>query len=495
MKRSLSMVSACLSALLLVAPVEAQYGGGGGGGGFGGGGVHIDPDGVIRIGSPRKRPGKRPAAPNLSAELAARSDLRKVSLRRLDEQARAALDAGTPISNDVRLMAGLVKVEYVIFDRDNRDVLVAGPAEGCKIARDGRVVGVTSNRPMLRLEDLACALRNVLTGPGNVSCSIDLQARGLAALARATPDRPLPTSRREARAAREKVARLIDVQTVRTGGVPDGSRFALVMIEADYLMKRVAMGLRKTPGIKTHLDSLVALTDQGVGRPNLVRWWFTPSYEPFLTNEERTIFKLRGQALKLLNEEEFVDANGRRRGTGQPSAADEFSESFTDRLPKLEAKMAPFADLHNLFDLMMVAGLIRKQGAGDWLADSALLDPARFEIPTTDQPRFAEPVVTIDFERSKKKLRFVYAYGGVSIEPGRVGALTNPQVDAGGELASLAPALGASLPALPATESDSTSGNDSGREADQSARGDRDLGPARSLVRWWTDVKLADSDK
>jgi len=39
--------------------------------------------------------------------------------------------------------------------------VLAGPGEGWKVADDGNVVGVTTGRPVLRLEDLLIALRSV----------------------------------------------------------------------------------------------------------------------------------------------------------------------------------------------------------------------------------------------------------------------------------------------------------------------------------------------
>lgn len=413
--------------LWLAAPALAQFGGGGMGGGMGGGyggggGVYIDPQGVIRAltEAPAGRP--RPSMPRIDADLAARSDLRQISLRRLDAELRELGRAGLAVPAEMALLAGLTKVEYILIDREQDDVLIAGPAEGWEYGPDGREVGRTTRRPVLHLEDLVVALRCVLGGPGEASCSMDPQRAGLEGLQRFLGQNRLDINDpRGSERFAEGIAKAYGLQTIQTGGVPEGSRFALVMIEADYRMKRIAVGLEKVAGVTSHLDVLSDLAAQGAQGERMARWWFTPDYDAIRTNEAGTLFQLVGRGVKLQNEEVLIDRQGGRQGTGKASADwDRFSDSFSQRFPELEAKDPVFADLHNLFDLMMVAGLVRFQGRSSWLADSTLLDPAAHAVPTRRQPKLAEPVVNVIVNRQGRKYLANWAYGGVSVRPASV---------------------------------------------------------------------------
>jgi hypothetical protein len=196
------------------------------------------------------------------------------------------------------------------------------------------------------------------------------------------------------------------------------------MIDADYRMKRMAMGLEKVTGLTTHLDTIAELNDGSPStRTPLARWWFTASYDAVVSDPDQNVFRFVGQGMKLLNEEVFVDREGNRTGSGRSSANwDKFSQGFSKLLPKLEEKFTVFADLHNLYDLTMVAGLIRQQGAGDWFNGSALLDESAFAIPSGNAPKFAEPVVTVKrTKRSASGDRYLnlisLALGGVSMRP------------------------------------------------------------------------------
>lgn len=393
------------------APVFAQLDGG-----LGQGGIYVDPEGVLRAtGRPSRGKIQKPVIPE---DVASASQLRRVSLKALDQQIRKA---GGEIPDDVWLLAGITKVQYLIFDREREDIWLAGPAEGWQIDAEGRHVGIDSGCPTLHLDDLAAALRCVLQGQGYAECSIDPQREGLAAIQRY--ELPAPTNRREAMPHVKEIEELYGLQTVRTSGVPEGSRFARVMIEADYRMKRMAMEAERVANLPSHLDVLASMVEQGISRQDvLARWWFAPFYTAIISNDDATVFQLQGQGVRLLNEAVFLDRTGARAGSGSASPEwDRFSKTFTDRFPAIEEKLPVFADLHNLFDLMMVAALIRSQNVGGWLRESALLDEGVLPLPLATQPTFAEPVVNFKLHsKSQGRQRIVYstyAWGGVAMDP------------------------------------------------------------------------------
>ena len=405
-------------------------GGGFGGGGLGGGGmggVYMDAEGVVRALKKKPKIAKSKASP-LAADIAKRSDLRQVSLKNIDAQLRKHLAEGgsaAKLPEELRTMAGLYRIDYLVLDRKNHDVLLCGPAEGWVRDVDGRAIGKTSKRPALDVADVAVALRCVLSGDGEIKCSIDPKKSGLAKALDYEMPAGVTGDKAEAEQIRSEIEERLGMQVVTTGGVPTGSRFARAIVDADYRMKRIAMGIDRVPGLYTHLDAVSDIITTGVKKTNLARWWFTPNYEGVECDADHTTFRLLGQAMKLLNEEELVDESGNRTGTGHSGAKwDRFSQAFTQMLPQLEKNHTAFADLHNLYDLSMIAGVVKKEDCGDWLRGSALLDDKMFAIPTEIQPKFAEPVVTTRFIKRNKggeaRLFIGVALGGVSMNPSSV---------------------------------------------------------------------------
>src|SRR3989337_1461722 len=114
------------------------------------------------------------------ADLNRSAELRFVSLRRLESEIAKAHKLGQPLPDAVRYLAGLQRVRYVLVYPDQHDIVLAGPAEGWRIDSLGNVVGASTGRPVLTLDDLMVALRasesSNMTG---ISCSIDPSPEGL----------------------------------------------------------------------------------------------------------------------------------------------------------------------------------------------------------------------------------------------------------------------------------------------------------------------------
>ena len=145
----------------------------------------INPQGVlkvqhfdIRLTQKRIQEARQVLDPNVARQ----SELRKVSLTRLEAEIAKRLEAGEGVSEDMRYLAGLSSIDYVFFYPESGDIVVAGPAEGYAVDPSGRPVGVTSGRAVLELQDLIVALRSF--GPAGkkantVGVSIDPTQEGL----------------------------------------------------------------------------------------------------------------------------------------------------------------------------------------------------------------------------------------------------------------------------------------------------------------------------
>src|SRR6188508_2608150 len=148
------------------------------------GGVKIDTDGVVsnpQVGELKQlQAAWQKGLQQIPADLEKWTDLRFVSLKQLESEIAAARAAGKPLPDAVRYMAGLQRVRYVLVYPDKQDIVLAGPAEGWKVDSLGSVVGATSNRPVLTLEDLMVALRVAeSSNRDGISCSIDPTPEGL----------------------------------------------------------------------------------------------------------------------------------------------------------------------------------------------------------------------------------------------------------------------------------------------------------------------------
>lgn len=353
---------------------HAQGGGGGGQQGGGGNlagvaGVVIDAQGVLAKVFVNDPGGKqtleriRAAKASLNADVAQPSELRKVSLNRLERAIEARLAAHGQLTDEMHHLAGLTRIQYVFFYPESGDIVIAGPAEGWFEDLTGRVVGLASGRPMLELEDLVVALRTFPPGESEgpvVGCSIDPTQEGLARMqdflraygSHATPD--------QTEFIVEKLRTSLGLQQVRVLGVPPDTHFAQVMVEADYRMKLIGIGLERPP------VKMVRYVDRAnpsqVNRNALARWYFTPDYQCVRVSDDKLAMELVGEGVKLVGENEVVGADGQRsRAAGSSRASELFVKSFTEKYPELARKSPVYAQLRNLIDMAVAAAFIQQQ--------------------------------------------------------------------------------------------------------------------------------------
>jgi hypothetical protein len=203
-----------------------------------------------------------------------------------------------------------------------------------------------------------------------------------------------------------------------------------------------------------------------------------PFYEPILSNPDGTVYKFRGQSVRLETEEMSVDGSGRLRGLGGATAdLQRFADTFTKLFPNLEASNTVFAELRNLYDLMMVAGLFKHTGRQAWLNELSLLDVTRFATAESSTIREADPVVSTKFSsrmeqrngQQARRTSVTAVSGGVSIKPGDVlGKSQSLEVSTKASVPGLIPGTVVTSPGV-ATQLQSTSRESSSR-------------------RWWDDV-------
>lgn len=335
---------------------------------------------------------------------------RKVSLARLETAIQKHLADGKPLPDDVQYLAGLQQIRYVLVYPDQKDIVLVGPGEGWKLDARGNTVGVTTGRPVMLLDDLLVALRSAIQPNRSViSCSIDPTAEGIARINRVA--RRLSAG--DAQGAARTVEEQLGPQQISFTGVPETSRFARVLVAADYRMKRISLGLEAAP-----IQGFASFTQlaRGGARDMLPRWWLAPEYEALVRDADGLAWELRGAGVKALAANDFFNAQGQREKTGQADPVSQrWADQMTRRYEELSKAEPIFGELRNCMDLAVVSALIAKERltakAGCPLP--LLTESGALETVKLPAPKQIESKATL----ARKGRGVVVAAGGVEINP------------------------------------------------------------------------------
>jgi uncharacterized protein DUF1598 len=410
------------------------------------GGVYVDADGAMRkarvaeVGLELKD--VRAAAAGASQQRQARhpSALRKISLPRLEKEVQLRLAAGRPLDEEMLVLAGLERIQYVLVYPETGDLVLAGPAGDWTTDAQSRIVSVAGGRPVVRLEDLVVLLRHGLHAhPASFGCSITPTQQGLArtqAFADRSSQTPLKPGRRGAWLA--ELRDQMGAQTIEVQGLDPRTRAAEVLVEADYHMKLIGIGLEPgTLGVPSYLEMVKVGRGEAPPPLSVLRWWFTMNYKAVLAAADRDAFELRGQGVKVLSENEMLTEAGQRVHTGQSDLWNqEFAHNFTQHFADLSVRYPIYAELQNVFDLALVASLMKAEGLPDrvgWHV-TCFDDPAAFPVALGTPPKTVETVVNHRVVNSVHVLAAVS--GGVSAEPDALVKPTAIEVDRQGALTS-----------------------------------------------------------
>jgi len=378
---------------------------------------------------------------------------RAVSLNALAATVRSGESA------DAERLCGLTSVLGYVIDQDSRDVVLIGK--------------VDPNQPALHVDDLAVALRNVwgqyTTARGHVryyaapGCSIDPDPKVLRELDEITNPQ-VNVSDEDAR--KEFIDRWKEVgsspQHVRVMGVPFDSRFAKVMVDADYYMKRlvngsVALGIDGFESL-TETRSRLAKEAFAAGKPEAVRansmsrFWFNPRSATF--EEKNGAILLRDCSVKLLTEEEFLSSRNVVTGMGRPDPlAAGFARQFTDKYSAIAAARPIYTQLQSLFRFVALARLLKDDPDGLSSFDGVKYLLKSHPVQCVPVSRAVNGLAdalfvtdTVDGLDGTKKFGMVQSFcGGVcmDVRPKRIGRAAKPRRVAAG---APKPAYSASKP-------------------------------------------------
>ncbi len=352
------------------------------------------------------------------------AELRKVSLTKLERQAQLLAAQGLPLDDTMQNLAGMTEVKFVITYPETGEVVIAGPAGAWKKDATHRSISVESGYPVLQLDDFVVCLRNAWEADGKFGCAITPRQQNLA-----DTKAFLATTKLKGTSWSRKLRETLGQQDVEVFGIDDRTHAARILVEADYRMKLLGMGLEPSvPEVPSYLDRVQLNADGSVPGLDVARWWFTLNYEDVFTNPTQMVYTFTGSGVKVLSESELLDDAGNRIHTGRSHGpTKEFARDFTRHFEAVADQYPIYRELKNVFDMALVAGLMRQQRLAekvDW--NLTFFGPQRpgqiaYQVPLDRAARQVDSVMNqkvIKFRKKSSTLRhtIVGVSGGISYD-------------------------------------------------------------------------------
>lgn len=388
-------------------------------------GVYVDTEGVMRRTPKQKDKGdlaelRRDAMHSMvSDDVRQSSELRKVSLSRLEREIQIRLAAGQPLDEEMLVLAGLKRVQYVLVYPESGEVVLAGPASDWKNNAEQRIVSVEDGAPILRLDDLIVLLRRrAETRRADFGCSIDPTEKGLASAREYIQKQGnAPLKPGQVGKHYEEIRSRIGLQDAVFFGIDPRSRVAQVLLEADQHMKLIGIGLEPgTKNVPSYLSMIQLKPGEQPPALDVLRWWFTTNYDAIVASENGDAYEISGQGVKVLSENELLTDQGKQVHTGKSDPLNEkFAANFTKDFAALAAKYPVYAELRNVFDLALVVSLLDAEdlaNQANW-HPTFFLDAVSFPTATENVPKFVDTVMNRRVIKGTQLIGVVS--GGVSV--------------------------------------------------------------------------------
>ena len=365
-------------------------------------GIDVDAAGVLKVRQfdPRlaiqRFQAAKAAVRGQHADVMQTSPLRKISLNRLEKAIAQQIAAGETPSDEMKALAGLTSVQYVFYYPETKDIVIAGPAEGFFADPTDRLIGVQTGRPVVLLEDLVTAMRAYAPGSaGNsvISVSIDPTAEGLQKMQSFLSSVRGRVQPSDARRLAFGLKNNLGLQTVTYRGVPDTTHFARVLVEADYRMKLIGIGLEELPiPFRSYVDRA---SPKSVASNALERWYFQPNYDGIAVSEDGLAMKIKERGVQLVGANERVAGGNRIKGGRVNKASQAFCQDFTDKFNLIASRVRIYGELRQLIDVAIAAAYIQQEdfyNQADWNA-ATLMDESKLSVETYTAPEQVETAV------------------------------------------------------------------------------------------------------
>jgi hypothetical protein len=411
-------------------------------------GVWVDPKGVLRPLMKEARTGDLAALRTSNQQGSEQDDVRRsshlrmISLTRLEKEIQLNEALGQGIDEAMKYLAGLRRVEYVFIYPETGDLVVAGPAGDWTVAAENRVVSRETGDPVVRLDDLVVIFRHMMSGrDAHFGCMINPRQESLKSVQEFLAQwskRKIPEGAAARQAWSEQFRAAVGKQDVEVfGGLDPQTRAARTLVEADYRMKLVGMGLEEgVPGVRSYM-SLIKSPPREIG---VLRWWFTLNYDSIETSQDHLAFNIRGQGVKVESENEHLTEQGQRVHPGESEPLNrQFTESFTKHFDELCVKYPIYAELRNLCDLALAASLVREEGLADKVGwhMACFGNPRAFVVEQGAAPKEVDSVV--NYRLLTQGVFVAQVSGGVEVKPSELVSRKAIRVESNSQLQAKRP--------------------------------------------------------
>ena len=335
--------------------------------------------------------------------------LRKISLKKLDAEVSKIVDKEKQLPDAIRYLGGLTSIDYIVAVPEENDLLLIGPAEGWQSDAAGNVVGTQSRLSVLALEDFLTALRlwNQPAAARTVACAIEPTQETATKLVKVHQQYP----RINANNVDAYFAALEEAYgdcPITITGVSESSRFARILVAADFKMKRIALGLE--PSQARNIPSYVSMIS--ASRPNISpQFWLIPEYTLTTHDSKKLTWRLGEVKVRASS----------RETAGMDRAALNWCRSLEENYETLAKAQPVFGELRNNMKLALAAALIHQEKLLQ-KADcelTILLDEAKLKLVSHPVPKS----VTYRSVKSQNGYSTIVACGGIEINP--TGTLRN----------------------------------------------------------------------
>jgi len=344
------------------------------------------------------------------------SAIRCVSIRGLTEQIARRRLQGQPIDNELRHLAGISRVRYVVADRQNHDIVLVGQVGGIE-SHAGWLRDSRTGAAAIRTDHLAACLTAVLTRQP-LGCSIDPTPQSLGTAAEVSA--AIRAGQIAEGIADEALREALGDQRVRVFGVAGDTPIAYLMVQADRHMKRLALGLEPMPrGVDNYLDVVSKHIRKGPPDGQLLRLWFTAVPMAVRVSSDASVHELGGRPMKLQSETQRAGAAGDRIAAADDVRLVDFVAGFNRNLDEIARQYPAYAALESVYHAAAVAELIHRTESqsqlGQWLGPLLMDDPSAGILQTPK--RVASIAVGHTIRQAGKRHFMVLASGGVLLRP------------------------------------------------------------------------------
>ena len=360
-----------------------------------------------------------PPPENMNRQIARRT----ISLKKLDAQINHIVEHNDFLPDVIRYFGGLTSIDYVVAVPEENDLLLIGPAEGWRADAEGNVVGTQTGKPILVLEDFLTALRlwnnlNVPPDPGKtitIMCSFDPPLEMHNNFARLSREFPR-IGAHNVEAYSSALSEISSEVPISLTGISESSRFARILVAADFQMKRIALGI--TASNVLNLPSYVSMVS--VNQSHLSpQFWLAPHYTATTHDSRKLTWRLGDVKIRVQSRN--------LRSNAMDRAAFTWTNNFEANYDALAKSKPIFGELRNNMKIALTASLIHHenlfQRANCQL--TILLDENKLPLMNYPVPEFVE----FSSVQSRNGSQIIVAYGGIMINPfgnNRIG--TEPDV-------------------------------------------------------------------